>query len=192
MTSARLFIAIGVAAAAAGTGLWQWARQTPPAAAPALAAPAIAPAAIYAMTFTDESGAIRALGQFQGRLLVLNFWATWCAPCRAEMPAFERLHRAWSGQGVRFVGLSAEPADLAARFGRELGVSYPLWTGGDAVQELSRRLGNRGSVLPHTVVLGPSGVVLEQRVGPYTEAELSALLGRLADKSSQRRLSSLK
>lgn len=178
MTSGRLFLAIGVLAAAAGTSLWYWARPIPRAipAAPTLAAPAIAPAALYAATFTDGEGVSRSLGQFQGRVVVVNFWATWCGPCRAEMPAFERLHRRWAERGVRFVGLSGEEAQAAARFGRELGITYPLWTGGDEVQELSRRLGNGMSVLPHTVLLGPSGEVLEQRVGPYTEADLESRL----------------
>lgn len=177
MTSARLFVAIGLAAAVAGTALWHWSRQAAAPKAPAdLAAPSIAPAALYAATFQDETGNPRALGQFQGRILVVNFWATWCGPCRAEMPAFERLHRRFADRGVRFVGLSAETPEASTRFGRDLGVTYPLWTGGDYVGELSRRLGNSMSVLPHTVILDPSGQVLEQRVGPYTEQELAARL----------------
>jgi thiol-disulfide isomerase/thioredoxin len=185
VTSTRLFLAIGLAALAAGAGLWHWTRQPKAPSAPnSIAAPSIAPAALFAATFVDESRTRRSLGQFQGRTLVINFWATWCGPCRAEMPAFERLHQRWGGRGVRFVGLSGEAPEVAARFGKQLGISYPLWTGGDDVQELSKRLGNRLSVLPHTVIVGPTGEVLEQRVGPYTEAELEARLVNLATKSS--------
>ena len=177
MTSSRLFVAIGLAAALAGATAWHWGRKAAPPRTPAgLAAPSIAPAALYSATFRDESGAPRALGQFQGRIVVVNFWATWCGPCRAEMPAFQRLHQRWTDRGVRFVGLSAEAPEASARFGRDLGISYPLWTGGDHVGELSRRLGNGSSVLPHTVIIGPAGEVLEQRVGPYTELELDGRL----------------
>lgn len=185
MTSGRLFLVIGLLAAAAGTALWHWSRQAAPARPPVppVAAPAIAPAAFYAATFLDEAGVSRSLGQFQGRIVVVNFWATWCAPCRAEMPAFQRLHERWAERGVRFVGLSAEPARAAADFGRDLGITYPLWTGGDEVQELSRRLGNLQSVLPHTVIMGPAGQVLEQKVGPYSEAELEARLRTIAAKN---------
>jgi len=189
MTNARLFAAIGAAAVLAGASLWHLARPVrSPASSPAIANPAIAPAAIYATAFFDSgTGASRALGQFQGHLTVVNFWATWCGPCRAEMPAFERLHQRWFGRGVRFVGLSDEPGDLASRFGRDLGVGYPLWTGTDQVPELSRRLGNHLGVLPHTVILDPQGAVLEQRVGPYTEIELETRLTRFASNFAERR-----
>ena len=187
MTQARLFMAIGVAALLAGATLWHLARPVrSPASAPA-PAPAIAPAAIYAAGFTDTSGAARSLGQFQGQVIVVNFWATWCAPCRAEMPAFERLHQRWSGRGVRFVGLSDEPAATAGRFGRELAIGYPLWVGRDQAAELSRRLGNNLGVLPHTVILGPQGTILEQRVGPYTEAELDIRIAVLVANSGELR-----
>jgi thiol-disulfide isomerase/thioredoxin len=175
VTATRLFLAIGLAAATAGAALWHWSRtaSTRP---PSIEAPAIAPAALLAATFVDSAGGSRSLGQFQGKIVVVNFWATWCGPCRAEMPAFDRLSRRWSSRGVQFVGLSGEPPETAARFGRDLAIGYPLWTGGDQAQELSRRLGNRLGVLPHTVVVGAAGQVLEQRVGPYTEAELEEKL----------------
>ena len=185
MTNARLFAAVGVAAMVAGAVSWYLGRPPVPLAAPTLDPPvvAIAPAAIFAATFTDPAGAPRALGQFQGKVLVLNFWASWCEPCRAEMPGFERLHQRWASRGVQFLGLSDEPTEKAEQFGRALGITYPLWTGGDQVPDLSRRLGNRLGGLPHTVVLGPAGTVAAQKVGPYTEPELEEILQRLAVKS---------
>ena len=186
MTNARLFAAIGVAAAIAGAALWHFggpARSPVPAAGPAPVAPAIAPAAVFAVTFADAAGAPRSLGQFQGQVVVVNFWATWCAPCRAEMPAFERVHRRWAARGVRVVGLSDDPPETAARFGRDLGIGYPLWTGADQVTDLSRRFGNSLGVLPHTVILGPKGEVLAQKVGPYTEDALERELAAIVAKS---------
>ena len=183
MTNNRLFATVGVAALLAGAVAWQLGRPRLP--SPAATAPtvAIAPAAFYAATFSDLAGARQALGQFQGKVLVLNFWATWCEPCRAEMPAFQRLHERWASRRVQFLGLSDESAELAGRFGRQLGVGYPLWIGADEVAALSRRLGNQLGGLPHTVVVGPQGEVLEQKVGPYTESELEAILLKYAAKS---------
>lgn len=185
MTNTRLFGAVGAAALLAGTALWQFGRhptQPQPESAPA-AVVAIAPPALFATAFTDPSGATRAIGQYEGKILVLNFWATWCEPCRAEMPAFNRLHEKWAGRGVQFLGLSDESPEKAQAFGRTLGIGYPLWTGGDQVADLSRRLGNRQGGLPHTVVIDPSGRVVTQRVGPYTESELDLELAKTAAKS---------
>ena len=186
MTNLRLFAAVGTAALVAGVALWHFGqpRKRLPAAmetpAPVVA---IAPAALFAATFTDASGVARPLGQFEGKVLVLNFWATWCEPCRAEMPAFNRLHERWAGRGVQFLGLSDEPTEKAQRFGQSLAIGYPLWTGGDPVADLSRRLGNRLGGLPHTVVLDRAGRVVAQKVGPYTESELDAELNRVVGKS---------
>jgi len=166
-----VFAAVGLAALMAGTALWV--ATAPP---PRLAAPDISSSALFAAGFHDLQGASRSLGEFQGKVVVLNFWATWCAPCREEMPAFSRLQAAWAGRGVQFVGLSSEEAPKVAAFARSLGVAYPLWVGGDEIEALSRRLGNVAGVLPHTVVLDPSGRVIAAKVGTYSEPALSAVL----------------
>ena len=177
MSARWVFAAVAILALAAGSVLWYAGRPAAPVAT-------IAPAALYAAGFRDLQGASQPLGQFQGRLLVLNFWATWCGPCREEMPAFERLHARWKTRGVAFVGVSAEDPALVARFARGLGVTYPLWVGGDEVGELSRRLGNRLGVLPYTAIIGPAGELLEVKVGPYTEAQLDQRLSQFAPKSA--------
>jgi thiol-disulfide isomerase/thioredoxin len=124
-----------------------------------------------------------AIGELQGSIVVINFWATWCVPCREEMPGFARLASRWKTQGVRFVGLANDDPGKVERFARDLSIGYPLWLGGENVGELSRRLGNRLGVLPHTVILDPSGGVLETRVGPYTEKDLEAKLRSLVVKT---------
>ena len=174
-----LFALVGLLAALAGTALWLATRPPSP---PADAAQ-LSPGALMAATFRDLENQPHALGEFQGKIVVLNFWATWCAPCREEMPGFERLQAEWGPRGVQFVGISNEEPAKVARFARPLGVTYPLWTGGDEVQEMSRRLGNERSVLPHTVVLDPTGRVVESRVGAYPERELADGLARLVAKS---------
>jgi len=167
-----VFAGVAVLAVLAGAALFLGNRAPSPVAA----AGDIHPTALYAAGFRDEQGATRSLAQFQGRLLVVNFWATWCAPCREEMPAFNRLQARWAGRGVQFVGLAQDDAAKVARFGRDLAIAYPLWTGEDEVGELARRLGNHLGVLPYTVILDRQGGVLERRVGPYTEAALEERL----------------
>jgi hypothetical protein len=78
------------------------------------------------------------------------------------------------------VGLANDDPAKVARFARDLGIGYPLWTGGPEVDELSRRLGNRQGVLPYTVIVDSQGSVVEQKVGAYSEAELTSKLNAIA------------
>ena len=174
-----MFAGVGLLATLAGSALWVGTRP----AATTPAASDIAPTALYASSFTDLTGKRQSLGQFQGRILVLNFWATWCAPCRAEMPAFNRMHARWAERGVQLVGISSEEASIVQRFASELRIAYPLYIGGGEVEQLSRRLGNRLAVLPHTAILDEGGRLLETRVGPYTESELEQRLAAFTVKT---------
>jgi thiol-disulfide isomerase/thioredoxin len=175
------FAGIGLLAALAGLSLWLAARNaTTPAIEPG---PVDAsPAAILAARFTDGEGKSRTLAQFAGKVLVVNFWATWCPPCREEMPGFVRLQSRWQGRGVQFVGLAQDDPTNVAAFGLELGINYPLWQGGPEVMELSRRLGNRLGVLPHTVLLDAQGRVLETKIGVFTEEALESRLAAITGK----------
>ena len=169
-----LFSIVGILAMLAGTALWL--ANRPPAVA------ALAPGALMAASFRDPEGRAHSLGEYQGKVVVLNFWATWCAPCREEMPGFERLQARWGSRGVQFIGVSSEDGAKVAQFARTLRITYPLWTGGDEVAELSKRLGNTLGVLPHTVVFEPDGGVATTRVGAYPEAELASVLERISAK----------
>jgi thiol-disulfide isomerase/thioredoxin len=171
MSARWLFALVGAAAMLAGAGLWL-ANGTRPRAVPA----AIAPDALFAATFHDTAGAPRSLGAFKGKVVVLNFWATWCAPCRAEMPALSRLQARWAPRDVQFVGLSDDDPGRVRRFADELAIAYPLWIGGPEVDDFSQRLGNRDRALPFTVVLSPQGTVVAQKVGAYSQSELDGVL----------------
>jgi thiol-disulfide isomerase/thioredoxin len=172
-----IFSGVGLLALMAGAALWLGTGG--PSERPTVDA---APSAIYAASFSGPRGEAHSLGEFGGRIVVLNFWATWCAPCREEMPAFSRLQARWADKGVQFVGLSNEDARRVDQFGRDLNVSYPLWVGGDEVGELSRRLGNRLGVLPYTVLLDRSGNIMDSRVGTYPESMLEERLTRISAK----------
>ena len=172
------FTAVGALAVAAGVALWLGSRPNGPSATRV----EVSPSALFAATFADTAGAPSSLGRFQGKVLVVNFWATWCVPCREEMPAFTRLQARWADRGVQFIGLSNEDSGRVARFGRDLAINYPLWVGGDEVGEFSRRLGNRLGVLPFTVLVDRQGHILESKVGPYSETGLESRLTGLSTK----------
>jgi thiol-disulfide isomerase/thioredoxin len=171
-----LFAAIALLALLAGASVWL--ANEPPPPTPSASPANVDPAALYAATFRDRAGLPQPLGRYQGKVLVLNFWATWCAPCREEMPAFARLRSRWAARNVEFVGLANDDPAKVERFARGLGITFPLLTGGAEVDELARRLGDAQGLLPFTVVLDPGGAVLMQKVGAYTEAALESELAR--------------
>jgi thiol-disulfide isomerase/thioredoxin len=179
MTARWLFALIGTLAVLAGAALWSVMRIPE---RTALSEAEISPSALFAATFTDEEGRPASLARFPHKLLVVNFWATWCGPCREEMPAFDRLQAAWGPRGVQFVGLSAERPEVVKAFASTMALRYPLWTGGEGVSSLARRLGNHLGVLPFTAILDADGTVVERKVGTYNDGALAARLGAITSK----------
>ena len=131
---------------------------------------------LFSLTLEDAAGKQQALRQWQGQLLVVNFWATWCPPCLKEMPGFSRLQRKFSGKGVQFVGIGVDSPDKIRNFALSVPVSYPLLIAPNDTMAVARALGNRGDGLPYTVVLGPKGGVSATKLGIWNEADLEKFL----------------
>lgn len=136
-------------------------------------------AALLNLELPDLGGAEQSLAQWRGKVLVVNFWATWCAPCRAEMPNFIRAQAEHGPNGVQFVGIAVDQVDNARQFAHDLGVNYPILIGGYGAIELSRVLGNSAGALPFTIVVDRQGNVVYTHLGAVTEPQLDQLLHRL-------------
>lgn len=135
---------------------------------------------ILAGGLTDLDGAPRSLSAFRGRILVVNYWATWCAPCREEIPMFVRLQREFADKNVQFVGIAIDQVDKVREFAREIQISYPLLIGSMDTLDLSRQAGNKAGVLPYTLVMDRNGRIAASLVGGLTEERMrSALLAQL-------------
>ena len=127
---------------------------------------------LLSSTFVDPSGEKRGLADWRGQALVCNFWATWCAPCREEMPLFEAAHRKYAGKGVQVVGIAIDNAANIREFTSSVRVTYPILVGGVETIELMRRLGNKAGALPFTVLLDARGRLAGHKLGPYAPEEL--------------------
>lgn len=132
--------------------------------------------ALWVMQFPDQFGKPQALAQWRGKVLVLNFWATWCAPCREEIPDFIALRAQYGSRNVEIVGIAIDAAAPVAAYAKELTIPYPILIGEGAAQALSRGLGNTSGALPYTVVINPAGSIILRHLGRLPRAKLEAVL----------------
>ena len=109
----------------------------------------------------------------------MNFWATWCAPCREEMPEFVKAQNAWGPKGLQFVGIAVDQADKVRQFAKELALNYPSLIGGFGAMELSRTLGNSMMALPFTVIIDRKGAIAHTQLGMLKPDKLEAIVRKL-------------
>ena len=159
---------VGLAAAALGGVAGVIALQSGSGAAELLAAP-----------FRDLEGRPRRLLDWQGRGLLCNFWATWCAPCREEVPLLVAARRGLSSNGPEIVGIGIDSVDKIREFSAIYKINYPLLVGDATALSVLRSLGNRAGGLPYTVALDRTGALVQRRLGALSEAELRQVLASL-------------
>jgi thiol-disulfide isomerase/thioredoxin len=129
-----------------------------------------------ALALKDLTGAGQSLAQYRGRVVVLNFWATWCEPCKKEMPDLSAIQNEYAARGVQVIGAAGDaPADSAKvlKFIREFEISFPVWVG--ATTDDMKRFGV-GTVLPATVVIDRDGKIIRRQIGIINPGELRQFL----------------
>jgi thiol-disulfide isomerase/thioredoxin len=116
-----------------------------------------------ALALKDLRGRTVRIGDYRGKVVLLNFWATWCPPCRAEMPDLVRWQRQYRSKGLQVIGITYPPTELRAvrRFIRGIGVNYPVLLGA----EETKLLFDLGETLPFTVVIDREGKIRDKIEG---------------------------
>jgi thiol-disulfide isomerase/thioredoxin len=164
-------IAVAVLAVAAGVGFQHWRISGTPGAA--------ANEALQAARFTDLQGETQSVERWRGKVIVVNFWATWCAPCREEIPMFVKLQQKYGERGLQFVGVAIDQPAKVRTFASEFGMNFPVLIGGADAIELTRSLGNKASVLPFTVILTRDGRIAATEMGAVKEGRFESFLATL-------------
>jgi thiol-disulfide isomerase/thioredoxin len=168
-----VFAAVAVLSAAGGAAYHLWSPER--AAGPGKELAAVVER-VLAAPLADVRGGSRHIGQFRGGVLVVNYWATWCAPCREEIPVFVRLQERYGDRGLQFVGIAFDEPDKVAAFASEFRINYPLLIAGQETLEQLRQAGNRAGVLPYTLVIDRAGNLVSREPGGIKEARLESLL----------------
>ena len=145
----------------------------------ALAGPAAAglpaSAPLFAATLSDLDDQPQAFAAYKGRPLVINFWARWCPPCRQEIPEFVKARVRHKGSGVEVLGIAIEAQAAAVRdFAKAYEMDYPLLLAKDNGIALMQALGNEQGGLPFTLAVDRRGVVVYQKLGAMTAADIDA------------------
>ena len=137
---------------------------------------------LFAASFPNEKGQSQSIKQYAGKIIVLNFWATWCEPCREEMPELSDLHDAYKNKNVVVLGMAVDDIANINEFLKTTKISYPLFAADDSGMNLAAELGNSKSVLPFTVIIKPDGSLAKSYFGRITKALLEETIVTLIKK----------
>ena len=173
----NVLIFAAIAALSAISGAYFGINKLTPAAPSAAPSPVVAQ--LFKQSLPDASGQPQALAQYQGKALVLNFWATWCAPCVQEMPELSGLQAELTQKDVQLLGIGIDSPSNIAEFAAKYRIAYPLYVAGMSGTELSRQLGNSAGGLPYTVLIGRDGRVRKTYLGRLKLEELRADIASL-------------
>lgn len=118
----------------------------------------------------------QALEKWRGKYVVAYFWATWCVPCRNEVPHLIQLHERYQDDDLVVIGIAIDNADKVAAFAEEFGITYPILVGGNDALNLSKKLGNNIGGMPFTIIVNPDGKALATLLGTTPDGKLEELL----------------
>jgi len=174
-------VVLGLLGGIAGFLLYGLTRSPEPGTPPASESPARVAQRLVgqqapAFALADIDGQERSLAEWNGKVVLLNFWATWCPPCRREIPALIELQERYGPEGLQVVGIAIDQQELVQPYVESMGVNYPALVGELDAMDVSRAYGNRYGQLPYTVVIDRQGTIRAVHRGEIEHEEAAALI----------------
>lgn len=130
-------------------------------------------------TLNDLQNKPRRVGEWDGKVLVVNFWATWCPPCRKEIPQFIALQQELGKRGLQFLGIAIDDPRAVREFVQSLQLNYPILVGEQDAIDVAKAYGNLIGALPYTVVVDRKGTIVLTHQGEFSGHELEQVIVRL-------------
>lgn len=123
----------------------------------------------------DLEGEVRHINEWDGQYIVLNFWATWCPPCRKEIPEFIALQKKYGSVGLQFIGVAIDDTEAVSQFAMEMGINYPNLIAESEGIELAHQYGNTYGALPFSVIINREGRIIGRQVGLLSKEKILQL-----------------
>ena len=143
----------------------------------AAAAEHAAPDRLPEFTLTDQEGNARSIQSWPGKSLIINFWATWCAPCRREIPLLKRIQDEHEASGFQVVGIAVDFRDDVLKYAQEIGIDYPLLIGEQDGLEAISKFGISAAGFPFSVFTDSQSRIVLTHLGEIDEQEAEILIG---------------
>ncbi len=173
----RLWLrAIALVSLLAGAGLFKLMQPLP---VEPVGASTVSVVELHSIPLTDLDGRQTLLKDWQGEILLVNFWAPWCAPCRREIPTLIEIQRDYASHGVRVLGISFDGEEQVRRFAEEYQIDYPLFLTGNRSAMYNAAFDNPSGSLPYTALLDRNQRILFQHNGELTSQQLREQLDAL-------------
>jgi thiol-disulfide isomerase/thioredoxin len=154
------------------------ATQAPP--------PPTVPETLPDVTLPDATGTPRSIAGWKGRPLIINFWATWCGPCREEIPLLNALRKERAADKLEVIGIAIDEQQKVVAFAKEIGIEYPVLIGEQEGYEAAERFGVASLVLPFSVFVDTQGRIVTLKVGELHPDQAAAILDRVRDVDANR------
>jgi thiol-disulfide isomerase/thioredoxin len=148
--------------------------------------PPTVPETLPDVTLPDSSGTPRSLVSWKGQPLIINFWATWCGPCREEIPLLNALRKERAADKLEVIGIAVDEQQAVLKFAKEIGISYPVLMGEQEGYEAAERFGVASLVLPFSVFADSQGRIVTLNVGELHADQAAAILDRVRDVDANR------
>jgi len=135
-----------------------------------------AAAPLPAFSLPDLSGKQHSFSEWEGKIRVINFWATWCPPCRKEIPGFIALQQEYAAKGVVIIGIAIDDGEAVADYLKETKINYPVLMGTDDGIALARQLGNGVDAVPFTVIVDRQGKIIHRQPGEFSKEKILEII----------------